>query len=682
MALPSYYVASMARKSPAVSSAKAPLAMAASPRVAIEGITPEVDGGRFPAKRAVGEMVVVEADVFAEGHDEVSCVLRYRHDGGADWIESPMSPLVNDRWRGEFMVTQLGRYQYGVQAWADDYKSWARDLSKRLEAGQDVSVDRLKGAAMVEAAARRIRSGLAARRLQEAAKAIRTGPMFSLPEVALGVMDLMQQHADRGAVATARELEVVVEPERTRFSAWYELFPRSWGPAGKHGTFKDVEARLDHVAGMGFDVLYLAPIHPIGRSQRKGRNNSLRAGPKDPGSPWAIGAREGGHKSVHPELGTLSDFKHLVQIARKRGLELALDIALQCSPDHPYLREHPEWFARRPDGSIQYAENPPKKYEDIYPFDFETEHWQELWEELLSIFLFWMEQGVRIFRVDNPHTKPLNFWEWLIAEVKHRQPDVVFLAEAFTRPKIMYRLAKLGFSQSYTYFAWRNSSWELRQYFTELTQTPVRDFFRPSLWPNTPDILTEYLQAGGRPAFIARLTLAATLGASFGIYGPAFELCENRAREQGSEEYLDSEKYQLRSWDLERTDSLRELITLVNRIRRDNAALQGDHSLRFHTTDNDQLIAYTKSTPDRTNVILTIVNLDPHHTHSGWVTLSLAELGIDPDQPFQAHDLLSGARYFWQGPRNYVELDPRAVPAHILQLSRRVRREHDFEYFL
>ena len=672
----------MAKRAPVVNSAKPQLEMPVSPRVAIEGITPEVDGGRFPAKRAVGETVVVEADVFAEGHDEVSCVLRYRQAVGGDWTEAPMSPLVNDRWHGEFPVTELGRYQYGVQAWADPYKSWARDLSKRLEAGQDVSVDRLKGAAMVEATGRRLRSGTASRRLLEAARAIRSGPIFSLPEVAKGVLDLMQQHADRGVVTTSRELEVVVEPERTRFSAWYELFPRSWGSGGKHGTFKDVEARLEYVAGMGFDVLYLAPIHPIGRTHRKGRNNSLQAGPKDPGSPWAIGSREGGHKSIHAELGTLADFKHLVQSARKRGLEIALDIALQCSPDHPYLREHPEWFARRPDGSIQYAENPPKKYEDIYPFDFETEHWRELWQELLSIFVFWMDQGVRTFRVDNPHTKPLHFWEWLIAEVKQRQPDVVFLAEAFTRPKIMYRLAKLGFSQSYTYFAWRNSSWELREYFTELTQAPVREFFRPSLWPNTPDILTEYLQAGGRPAFIARLVLAATLGASYGIYGPAFELCENQAREQGSEEYLDSEKYQLRSWDLERPDSLRELITLVNHIRQDNPALQGDHSLRFHAIDNDQLVAYSKSTPDRSNVIVSVVNMDPHHTHSGWLTLSLAELGIDPDQPFQAHDLLSGARYFWQGPRNYVELDPRAIPAHILQLRRRVRREHDFEYFL
>jgi starch synthase (maltosyl-transferring) len=433
---------------------------------------------------------------------------------------------------------------------------------------------------------------------------------------------------------------------------------------------------------MGFDVLYLPPIHPIGRTNRKGANNSVTASTGEPGSPWAIGSDEGGHKAVHPELGTLEDFRHLVRAAQEKGLSLALDIAFQCSPDHPYIREHPEWFRHRPDGSIQYAENPPKKYEDIVPFDFECEAWRELWSEMLSIVCHWIDQGVSIFRVDNPHTKPFAFWEWLIGEVKRDHPEVIFLAEAFTRPKVMYRLAKAGFSQSYTYFAWRNTTWELAQYFTELTQTSVSDYFRPNLWPNTPDILTEYLQTGGRPAFAARLVLAATLGASYGIYGPAFELGEARAKDPGSEEYLDSEKYQLRSWALDSPDTLREMIALVNEIRRENLALQSDRGLRFHPTENDRLIAYTKSTADLADVVLTVVNMDPHHTQSGMVTLPLADLGLDTEKSYQAHELLSGARYLWTGPRNYVEINPHAAPAQIFRFRRRARSEHDFEYFL
>jgi starch synthase (maltosyl-transferring) len=482
-------------------------------------------------------------------------------------------------------------------------------------------------------------------------------------------------------VTHPRELEVLVEPERARFSSWYELFPRSAGEAGKHGTFANVERRLPEIAQLGFDVLYLPPIHPIGHTHRKGANNQP-AKPGEPGSPWAIGSEEGGHKAINQQLGTLDDFRHLVRAAAEHGIDVALDIAFQCSPDHPYTREHPEWFKHRPDGSIQFAENPPKKYEDILPFDFETEQWRELWQELLSIVLYWIEQGVHIFRVDNPHTKPFAFWEWLIGEVKQRHPQVILLAEAFTRPKVMYRLAKVGFSQSYTYFAWRNNPSELYQYFTELAQPPIRDFFRPSLWPNTPDILTEYLQTGGRAAFQARLVLAATLGASYGIYGPAFELFENRPREQGSEEYLDSEKYQIKVWDRNQPDNMRELITLINQIRRENPALQTDRGLRFHPTENDQLLAYTKSSPDRSDVLLMVVNCDPHHTQRGMVTLPLDELGIEPDRTYQAHELLSGARYLWNGARNFVEINPFAMPAQIFRFRRRVRSEHDFEYFL
>jgi starch synthase (maltosyl-transferring) len=647
-------------------------------RVAIEAVSPEVEAGRFPAKRSLGERVAVEADVFADGHDAVACVIRYRHQSEEAWTEVPMVALVNDRWRAEIIVSQLGRYVYTVQGWVDRFQTWRRQLAKRIAAGQDVAQELKLGAQLVEAAAKRAQGA-------ESAVLAKHAAGLAGGDAAIGkdLVDLMDRFADRSeAVTYPRELEMLVDPQRARFSAWYELFPRSAGEPGRHGTFRDVEKRLPYIAGMGFDVLYMPPIHPVGRTNRKGANNSVKASPGEPGSPWAIGSVEGGHKSIAPELGTLDDFRHLLGAAKEKGLDVALDIAFQCSPDHPYVREHPEWFRHRPDGSIQYAENPPKKYEDIVPFDFECEAWRELWGELLSIVTYWIDKGLRIFRIDNPHTKPFPFWEWLIGEVKRDHPDVIFLAEAFTRPKVMYRLAKCGFTQSYTYFAWRHTAWEITQYFTELTQTPVSDFFRPNLWPNTPDILTEYLQTGGRPAFAARLVLAATLGANYGIYGPAFELGEARAKEPGSEEYLDSEKYQLRNWNIDSPDSLREMITLVNEIRHENPALQSDRGLRFHTTENESLIAYTKSTSDLADVVLTVVNLDPHHTQAGMVTLPLKDLGLDTDKSYQAHELLSGARYMWNGPRNYVEINPHAAPAQIFRFRRRVRSEHDFEYFL
>jgi starch synthase (maltosyl-transferring) len=461
------------------------------------------------------------------------------------------------------------------------------------------------------------------------------------------------------------------------------MFPRSCAPApGRHGTFKDCENMLPYVASMGFDVLYLPPIHPIGRTHRKGKNNAVISTASDPGSPWAIGAEAGGHKAILPELGKLEDFKSLVRKAEALGIEVALDLAFQCSPDHPYVKEHPQWFRRRPDGSVQYAENPPKKYEDIYPLDFTSDHWRELWQELLSVVQFWIDQGIRIFRVDNPHTKPLPFWQWLIDEIKKKNPDVIFLAEAFTRPRVMYRLAKLGFTQSYTYFTWRNTKPELTLYFTELTRSEAREYFRPNLWPNTPDILNEYLQFGGRPAFMVRLVLAATLGASYGIYGPAFELLEDRPREAGGEEYLNSEKYEIKNWNREKSDSLKEFIARVNRIRKENAALQSDHSLRFHEVDNEQIICYTKQSDDLANVIVAVVNLDPHHVQSGWVKIPIETLQLDSRESYQAHDLLTGARFLWHGERNYVELDPQTAPAHIFRIRRRIRREQDFDYFM
>ncbi len=653
-------------------------------RVMIEGVTPEIDAGRFPIKRVAGDRVVVEADAFTDGHDALACQLHYRHESDGEWTAVPMEPLVNDRWCGEFTVSKLGRYYYTLLAWVDHFKTWQRDLAKRVEAGQDLRVELLIGAAMVESAVGRA-SGDDAGWLKASAEALRTGGEEGARQaLAPRLAVLMSRHAPRAfATRYERELPVVVDRALARFGAWYELFPRSCAPeGGRHGTFRDVEQRLDYVASMGFDVLYLPPIHPIGGSFRKGRNNSTSPTPDDPGSPWAIGSAEGGHKAIHPQLGTLDDFRHLLASAADHGLEVALDIAFQCAPDHPYVSEHPEWFRGRPDGTIQYAENPPKKYQDIYPFDFETEHWRELWDELKSVFEFWIEQGVRIFRVDNPHTKPFAFWEWLIGELKRGCPEVIFLAEAFTRPKVLYRLAKLGFTQSYNYFPWRNNSRELTEYLTELTQTEVAEYFGANLWPNTPDILTEYLQYAGRPAFIARFILAATLGPSYGIYGPAFELCENRPLAPGREEYLDSEKYEIRRWDITRHDSLRRLIGQVNLIRRDNPALQSNHGLRFHHVDNEQIIAYSKSSPDGMNRVLVMVNLDPHYTQSGFVTLPLEEMGLDPHQPYQAHDLLTDARYLWHGSHNYVELNPQTIPAHILVLRRRVRTEHDFDYYL
>lgn len=653
-------------------------------RVIIEGVTPEIDAGRFPIKRIVGEETVVEADVLADGHDALSCVLLYRKQGDPAWTEVPMEALGNDRWRASFKTYEMAPYTYTVVGWVDHFKTWSRDLEKRVQAGQDVSVDLLIGAELVERALQQATS-TQARWLSTFAETLRAGGSEGArqalsPELAR----LMSQYGERRFATTYdKELQVVVDRERARFGAWYELFPRSCSPVpGRHGTFKDLEQRLEYVASMGFDVLYLPPIHPIGASFRKGRNNSTVPNSNDPGSPWAIGSAQGGHKAIHPELGTLDDFRHLIAAAAQHGLELALDIAFQCSPDHPYVAEHPEWFRLRPDGTIQYAENPPKKYQDIYPFDFETEHWRELWAELKSVVQFWVDQGVHIFRVDNPHTKPFPFWEWFIAEIKRDCPEAIFLAEAFTRPKALYGLAKRGFTQSYNYFPWRNTKWELTQYLTELTQTQVREFTGPNLWTNTPDILPEYLQFGGRPAFMARFILAATLGPSYGIYGPAYELCENQPLAPGREEYLDSEKYEIRSWDLEQPDSLRELISQVNRIRRENPAFRANYNLRFHQVDNEQIIAYSKTSEDQSNEVLVVVNLDAHYKQSGFITLPLEDLGLDPRQPYQAHDLLTDARYLWHGARNYVELDPQTVPAHIFVIRRKVRTEHDFDYYL
>jgi starch synthase (maltosyl-transferring) len=606
-------------------------------RVIIEHLQPSVDGGRFPIKRTIGESVTVTADIFADGHDILAGVLKHRRVpaggrlrlGGTDrrrasdghWIETPLTPLGNDAWTATFVVSELGVYEYTIEAWIDRYETWQRATSKKADAGDDVSQDLMEGAELLET-----------------------------------------QH-DRSGASTAEPLRVVVDPVAARYSTWYEMFPRSCtNDPSRSGTFRDAERRLYQIAEMGFDVLYLPPIHPIGRTHRKGRNNSLVATATDPGSPWAIGSPEGGHTSIEPALGTIQDFDRFVQLAGRLGMSVALDIAFQASPDHPWVAEHADWFRRRPDGSIKYAENPPKKYQDIYPFDFESADHRGLWEELRRVFLFWIAHGVTTFRVDNPHTKSFRFWEWCISTIKHEHPETIFLAEAFTRPKLMRYLAKAGFTQSYTYFTWRNSAEELRDYLTELTTTELHEYMRPNFFANTPDILSEYLQHGGRPAFEVRLVLAATLAASYGIYS-GYELCENVPVRPGSEEYLNSEKYELRPRDWDHPGSLRELIARVNTMRREHRALQQNGTLRFHETDNPSLLCFSKTWgADR---IFVVANTDPRSMQHGFVDVPLAELALPPDAAYEVEDLLDGRRYRWQGRRNYVRLDPHERVAHI-----------------
>ena len=659
-------------------------------RAVIERVLPAVDGGRFPLKRVVGDSVDVTADCFADGHDVVACALLWRRSDAAAWNRTPMVAQGNDRWRASFVVDALGTWEYTVSAWVDPMLSWQHDFARRVDI-EDVQVAARTGCALIDEAAQRAKRGGDARPLRtwaaELARALEAGAgVDELKRIGMDApaSEVAQRHPDlRHANTFPQVFRVAVERERARFSAWYEFFPRSAsGDALRHGTFADCEAWLPYVKKMGFDVLYFPPIHPIGRSRRKGRNNTLDAKDGDVGSPWAIGAAEGGHDAILSELGTLADFKHLVQRASELDIDIALDIAFQCAPDHPWVSEHPEWFKKRADGSIQYAENPPKKYQDIYPFDFETAQWRDLWLALAGVFEHWIAQGVRVFRVDNPHTKAFPFWEWVIARIRATHPDVIFLSEAFTRPRVMHRLAKVGFSQSYTYYTWRNTKHELTEYFTELSQGPGREYFRPNAWPNTPDILPAALQYGGRAVFMARVAMAATLAANYGIYGPAYELLQARALRSGGEEYLDSEKFERRVWDRTQPESLVEFIAALNRARRENPALQSDASLRFLPIDNEQMLAYTKASADGSNIIVCVVNLDPHNTQSGWLELNAAEFGLEPHQAYQMHDVISNAHFLWHGPRNFVSLDPQRCPVHVMQLRAHLRREHDFDYFL
>jgi len=653
-------------------------------RAVIENVQPQVDAGRFAIKRALGDRVAVEADVFTDGHDSVRAKLLFRKQGTADWTEVEMDYLVNDRWRAAFEVTQLGGYEYTIVAWTDHFLTWLKEFERRTDPA-DVMLAARIGAALLEAAADRAQAS-DAKRLRAIAKEWNGLPDADTARAAIMQGDaatLIAGYPDRRFESRFdRVLRVIVDPKLASCGAWYEFFPRSAGAAHSHGTFRDCEARLPYIEQMGFDIVYLPPIHPIGRTRRKGPNNTLTPTEADHGSPWAIGAREGGHRELHPQLGTIEEFRRLVTSARARNLEIAMDIAFQCAPDHPWVTEHPEWFRFRPDGTVQYAENPPKKYQDIYPFDFESEAAESLTVALIDVVMYWAEQGVTVFRVDNPHTKPFALWERLIAEVKQRFPETIFLAEAFTRPKVMHRLAKLGFTQSYTYFTWRNTQHELREYFTELCLTPAREYFRPNVWPNTPDILPEYLQVGGRAAFMTRIVLATTLSANYGIYGPAFELMDHLPREAGSEEYLDSEKYQVREWQLDRPDSLAPFITRLNQIRREHRALRRNASLQWLDIDNPQMLAYAKVLPVDDDIIVVVTNLDPYHVHSGWLALPLEQLGIDPQRPYRMDDLLGGDSYLWQGERNFVRLDPNGIVAHVFRLRRHVRSEQQFDYFM
>ena len=644
-------------------------------RVQIQHVSPSVDCGRYAAKAVVGDEVVVSADVFREGHEKVAAAVRYRGPGDRTWKESPLRLDVNDRWSGSFTVTAQGPWRYAICAWTDHYASWLDGLVKKHAAGQDdLGLEFEEGARLLE---RRGGPKAFGQIMAETAALLRSdAPAAEKVEAASApdLLVLLERHPEKLDASQSAELPLWVDREAARFSAWYEMFPRSegavvplnGGPA-RSGTFKEAGKRLPAIADMGFDVVYLPPIHPIGRSHRKGPNNTLAPGPHDPGVPWAIGGAEGGHKSVHPDLGTIGDFDDFVAEAGRLGLEIALDFAIQCSPDHPWVTEHPEWFRHRADGSIAYAENPPKKYQDIYPIDFDTTDREGLWNELLSVLEHWIGHGVRIFRVDNPHTKALPFWEWVIGEVRRDHPDVLFLAEAFTRPKMMQALAKLGFTQSYTYFAWRNAKHELTEYLTELAHTDMADYFRPNFWPNTPDILTEYLVTGGRPAFKIRLALAALLSPAYGIYS-GYELYENTPLREGSEEYLDSEKYAYRPRDWDRPDSLAPWIARVNRIRREHPALRELRNIWFHHVGNDNLLCFSKVATGRTDAILTVVNLDPHAPQDGLTWLDLWQLGLEHAGPFEAHDLITDTTYIWHGPENYVQLDPHTEPAHVLRL--------------
>jgi starch synthase (maltosyl-transferring) len=649
-------------------------ATAELPRLVIETLTPQLDGGRYPIKRLLGKVVDIGVNIFKDGHDLIAAHILYRPVGATEYRTAPLAYHFDvDRWFGSFKADRLGRWEYTVEAWPDRYGTFRSDLGKRLNAGQDVRSELLEGADILLKLSRFLK-GDAAKRIKDAAQKLADAEL-SLEErlrvaFADDVLETVRVPLVPGDATRLAPLPLIVDRTEAGFSAWYELFPRSQGKVpGKHGTFADTAARLPEIAAMGFDVIYLPPIHPIGVAHRKGRNNSVTCEPHDVGSPWAIGGKEGGHDAVHPELGTIEDFDELVKEAAELGIEIALDYALQCSPDHPWVKSHPNWFFVRPDGTLRYAENPPKKYEDIYPINFWSDDRENLWNACRDIVLYWVQHGVKIFRVDNPHTKPLAFWEWMIADVQREHPDTIFLSESFTRPNRMKSLGKLGFTQSYTYFTWKNNSWELRDYLNELTKTEMVEYYRPNFFANTPDILHEYLQHGGRSAFRIRLVLAATLSPIYGIYS-GYELCENVAVKPGSEEYLDSEKYEIRVRDWNAPGNIKQDVSKLNRIRAENAALHELGNFEPVPSDFDGIFAYRKHAPG--NELLVIVNLDPHQAHETMVDVPLSAMGIDVNEPYEVNDLLTGARYTWRGARNYVKLDPNERVAHLFRVTRRI----------
>lgn len=660
------------------------------PTVVIESIEPLVDGGRYPIKRIVGDDLVVEADVFKDGHDYVCALLKWRKQGDIAWNETPMQPLINDRWTATCSLFENATYEYTIEAWGDPFRSWQHEFRKKFEGGvTPLESEKLEGAAIVRGAAERALLPADKKRLEEIAKLIEISEPVQVDAIAhwSELEALMIAWADRTlSTEYLPYLQAAVDRERAQFCAWYEFFPRSAeGLPDKGSTFRDCLKRIDDAKAMGFDVIYFPPIHPIGETNRKGKNNAVICEPGEPGVPYAIGNRHqkcpngGGHCDVAPELGTLKDFDWLVAQIHKRGMEVALDFALNCSPDHPYVHEHPEWFFKRPDGTIKYAENPPKKYEDVYPLDYQNENWRELWEELTRVVLFWCSHGVKIFRVDNPHTKPVAFWEFLIGKVRAQYPDAIFLSEAFTRPKMMKVLAKVGFQQSYTYFTWRNTKHELTEYFTELTQTVMAEYFRGNLFTNTPDILPYFLQQGGRPAFMIRAALAATLSTAYGIYS-GFELCENAAV-SGKEEYIDSEKYQFKGRDWNAPGNIKSFITSLNRIRRENRALHEYSNLRFYLAENENVLFYGKMTKSRDNIILVVINLDPWNRQDSFIHVPIEEFGWMESDTYQVHDLVCDERYLWHGSRNFVALDPHSKPVHIFRVRRWMSREQDFDYY-
>ncbi len=645
-----------------------------APTVVIENFFPDLGQPNYLLKRVAGEPLEVFADIYKDGHDVIRAVLKWKARTGTRWSESLLEPTENDRWKGTCSFPTIGRWEYAIEAWADSWRAWKKAFRAKYENNDpEISIEAAEGARLLNQAGVRARaagSGDSACELDDLALMMRRLPVAETLEVVMSedLQKLLDRFPDRSLSTTSPKFQVAVERERARFSAWYEFFPRSatHDPA-RHGTFRDCLPRLDHAKSMGFDVIYFPPIHPIGLSYRKGRNNTLNAQPSDVGSPWAIGAATGGHRSIEPALGTMEDFVWLLDETKKRGMEIALDFAINCSPDHPYVKEHPDWFHQREDGSIRYAENPPKKYQDIYPLNFHCADWKNLWRELIDVVQFWVTAGVKIFRVDNPHTKPVSFWETLIAEIQNRDPEVLFLAEAFTKPRMMQVLGKVGFSQSYTYFTWRESKYELTQYAEELSQSEMHWYYRGNFWPNTPDILPHHLQNQGPAIFKIRAALAATLMPSWGMYS-GYEICEG-APLPGREEYLDSEKFEIRVRDYNAPGNIKGFIRELNQARRDNPALQLYDNLRFHHTTHNDIIAYSKITPDGSNRILVVINLNPHYTSAGMVNVDTNALGLLPGSGFRVRDLVHGGQFQWQAGENFVSLDPNGAFMHLFRIE-------------